>query len=596
MSYIKLAEKVKKFISENDTESAAKLMVKALREPGVQHSVIIQSASQYGLQRNILDGTIKWEEADLARNTINQKLLMIANDLARKEMQKTTVFISYNRKDASKTLAKHIHDEIEACGFDAFMDVEDIPMGADWVDSILGALNSCKYFLLLLSENANHSEMVIKEVEEAHKIRASTGYPIILPIRVQFPINKMLNPRLHGLLFRIHQLEWRNDMDNSRIMGNILDILYQRKELAVNKRISITKSRTLFIKGQEEEERPSPVAPLEVPRGAIPLESVYYIKRPYEDEFIQGVEHSGAVLRVKGPRQYGKTSMLTRVVAHASKLGYTIIAIDFSELSQNSMKDLNELLWDFCNFFAEELELEAELNERWKGLSRKKQITTSFIEKEILRKQDQPILLALDEADRLFSYPEVSQEFFMLLRSWHERSRLPNKKEWEKFRLCLSYSTEAKLAIKDMNASPFNVGEEAHLEPFTRTQVQDLALRHGLSWNGEELNSIMELLGGQPYLVRRAMYLLAKREYAFKELILNSSKHNGPFSDHLRHHLLNLRQVPECAEAMSDILNIQRCHDPLMATRLESTGLVVGAPPVVKPSNGLYASYFKGKL
>ena len=228
--------------------------------------------------------------------------------------------------------------------------------------------------------------------------------------------------------------------------------------------------------------------------------------------------------------------------------------------------------------------------------SKKKQLCTAFIEKDILRIAERPILLALDEADRLFRYQEVSTEFFLLLRSWHEKSKVPNKQEWEKFRLVLSYSTEAKLAIQDLNASPFNVGEEAKLTPFSEEQVSELRHRHGLHWSPAQSAQMMELLAGQPYLVRRAMYLLASEEYEYNDLLEKAAQHGGPFSDHLRHHLVNIKQYEAAVAVMRDIVEKGKCKDPIMASRLEATGLVVGSPPDVIPANGLYANYFKGKL
>ena len=106
----------------------------------------------------------------------------------------------------------------------------------------------------------------------------------------------------------------------------------------------------------------------------------------------------------------------------------------------------------------------------------------------------------------------------------------------------------------------------------------------------------MILLAGQPYLVRRAMYLLVKGEYSYTDLLRNADKHDGPFSDHLRHHLINLKQFEDAATAMKDIVDRGKCKDPIMATRLEATGLIKGSPPDVMPANGLYAHYFKGKL
>ncbi len=593
MSILKQTQRVKNSIAKNDTRKAIEVLNDLLIDHPMHNALIVRTAEHHGLNEDIIRGTISWENSSLAQNVINDALLNLVDIVIKEEIKNTKVFISYNREKISSDLAYRLRSKLKEEGFQLFMDVEDTPIGADWAKTILHEINSCQYFILLLSEKANLSEMVIKEVEEAYRRTTSTGQPIILPIRINFPLDQRMNARLHSMLHRIQQLEWKNHRDTSLTLSRMLDVLYHRVDLVLDKKVDEEQAIRFAV---QDDAPPTPVAPLEVPRGAVRLESKFYLKRSHEDVFIGYVENPGALLRIRGPRQFGKTSLLTRVIAHSSQKDYHIVAIDFQEFDETVMSNLDQLIWEFCSYFADELDLEDELEKRWSKPRAKKQTCTAFIEKDILRIIDKPILLALDEADRLFRYQEVSTEFFLLLRSWHEKSKVPNKPEWEKFRLVLSYSTEAKLAIQDLNASPFNVGEEAKLSPFTEEQVAELAHRHGLQWPPEKLDKFMSLLAGQPYLVRRAMYLLVKGEYSFLELLENADKHDGPFSDHLRHHLVNLKQFSAAVDAMKDIVERGKCKDPIMATRLEATGLVKGSPPNVFPTNQLYTNYFKGKL
>lgn len=593
MTVFGLVEAVREEVANNNTEKALNLLNSPILSSDILTDVIIRTAQNNGLAREVIRGTISYKDANITRNQIHNAILSIADQINEKQIRKTKIFISYNREPNSSALAQSLRAHFKSQGFQLFMDIEDTPVGADWAKTILQEINSCDYFILLLSQRANSSEMVIKEVEEASCRLKKEGSPKILPIRVDFPVEERLNARLHSLLYRTQQIEWSNKSDSEKVISRIEDVIYERVTLVDT---SLFKEEAVENFVRSNNVPPTPVAALEVPRGAVRLESKFYVKRPQEDSFIRHVDSPGAILRIRGPRQFGKTSLLTRVMAHAAERQYNIIAIDFQELDEETMKNLDTLLWEFCCFFAEEFDLEDELDKYWSRSRSRKQVSTSFIEKEILRKQDEPLLLALDEADRLFRYTEVSTEFFLLLRSWHEKSKVPNRKEWEKFRLALSYSTEAKLAIQDLNASPFNVGEEAKLVPFTNDQVIELMRLHGINWTPDQLNDIMTLLAGQPYLVRRALYLLAKGEYPYQPLIDNADKHDGPFSDHLRHHLINLKQYDEAVEAMQEIIARGRCNDPIMATRLEATGLVKGSPPNMEPANGLYATYFKGKL
>ena len=105
-------------------------------------------------------------------------------------------------------MAKTLHDRIEEEDFVAFLDTEDIRAGEDWAEFILGSLKASDYFVLLLSEDANTSEMVLKEVLAARKLKAQYGKPIILPVKVQWPEGLSLNHKLSNWLQRIQHLQW----------------------------------------------------------------------------------------------------------------------------------------------------------------------------------------------------------------------------------------------------------------------------------------------------------------------------------------------------------------------------------------------------
>lgn len=69
---------------------------------------------------------------------------------------------------------------------------------------------------------------------------------------------------------------------------------------------------------------------------------------------------------------------------------------------------------------------------------------------------NQAMVIALDEVDRLFAYPQVASEFFGLLRSWHEEGKNATS-VWHKLRLILVHSREVYSSL-NAHQSPFNVG------------------------------------------------------------------------------------------------------------------------------------------
>ena len=95
-----------------------------------------------------------------------------------------------------------------------------------------------------------------------------------------------------------------------------------------------------------------------------------------------------------------------------------------------------------------------------------------------------------------------------MLRSWHNsRASAPI---WKQLDLALVTSTEPYQLIGNLNQSPFNVGTQIELMDFTLEQVADLNHRHGAPLHSDQIQECMVLFGGQPYLVRRALYLVAQ--------------------------------------------------------------------------------------
>lgn len=92
------------------------------------------------------------------------------------------IFISYSRKD--KKIADWLARQLQAGGFNIWIDRHDIPGGVEWSQSIIEAIVSAEAFVLLLSPNAVDSKEVIRELNTAvqNKIR-------ILPVQI-YPIDK----------------------------------------------------------------------------------------------------------------------------------------------------------------------------------------------------------------------------------------------------------------------------------------------------------------------------------------------------------------------------------------------------------------------
>jgi hypothetical protein len=215
------------------------------------------------------------------------------------------------------------------------------------------------------------------------------------------------------------------------------------------------------------------------------------------------------------------------------------------------------------------------------------------MEDYVLPETDAPIILALDEVDRLLQTPFHS-DFFALLRSWHNSRALDE--QWDKLDLVMVISTEPYLLIADVNQSPFNVGLKLYLEDFGDAQVNDLNHRHGAPVAEEEFPQLMELLAGHPYLTRKALYLLVTEDLSWSELLRVAAVDQGPFGDHLRRQQWLLRNEPDLRLALKQVVARQQCDDEMALFRLLQAGLIKGSGDHYTCRCDLYRRYFKDKL
>ncbi|OKH45555.1 hypothetical protein NIES2101_26245 [Calothrix sp. HK-06] len=48
---------------------------------------------------------------------------------------------------------------------------------------------------------------------------------------------------------------------------------------------------------------------------------------------------------------------------------------------------------------------------------------TIYVQEYLLNHISSPLVLALDQVEQLFDYPNLARDFFALLRSWYEETR-----------------------------------------------------------------------------------------------------------------------------------------------------------------------------
>ncbi|MBW4659757.1 MAG: AAA-like domain-containing protein [Drouetiella hepatica Uher 2000/2452] len=335
---------------------------------------------------------------------------------------------------------------------------------------------------------------------------------------------------------------------------------------------------------------------IDVPEGSISTDSPLYIDRPpIEQECYEAVLRPGALIRIKAPRQMGKTSLQQRILHRAEEIGHKTGYINFQLVDPKVLTDLDKFLQWFCRTVTDALELEDKLEDHWKPMLSTKVRCTNYFQRYLLKEVSGSLTLGLDEVDQVFQHLEIADGFFSLLRVWHEQGK--NQEIWKKLRLVIAHSKEVYIPL-NINQSPFNVGLPIDLPELTQPQVTELVRLHGLNWSMAQVKQLMSVADGHPYLLRKALYDIAKGNLTLEKYLQVAYTEEGLYGDHLSRHLHNLREDSSLSAAMRRVVMADEPVqlDQNYAFKLRSMGLVELSGNNVIPLCNLYKVYFRDRL
>ncbi len=329
---------------------------------------------------------------------------------------------------------------------------------------------------------------------------------------------------------------------------------------------------------------------LEPPAGAMRPESPFYIERTADSQLVRQLASVGSTTTIQAGRQTGKTSLLMHAIHSSHQEGKKVVYLDFQLVDDSSQGDLASFLRLLSEAIAEQLDLDwGVVDGCWESVRNPTQTFNRFLQREVLQRLDQEILLAIDEADTLLD-TDYRKHFFALLRAWDSRRAFDPS--WRKLSLVMVISTHPYLLIDDVNLSPFNVGLTIQLKDFNKEQVADLNQRHGSPLKLDEISTLMNLLGGHPYLVRQAYYTLVSEDLSLPDLLAAAGSPDGPFGKHLLFYDHSLKKNPSMRAAFQQVLQEQKTPDESLLERLSAVGLIQRQEGRWKARCGLYEQFF----
>lgn len=507
------------------------------------------------------------------------------------------VFISYKRDvSPDEPVARQIVEALSPT-HRVFID-QMMLVGTAWADRIRAEIQQSDALIVLLSAQSVHSEMVLSEIAMAHDFaRTQAGQPMILPVRLAYrePFQYPLSTYLDAINWAV----WSEPADTPRLIQDL-----QRALAGSHLPIDTPAAKAQVVQSTPSATLPRPfpsaqphrtiAQPLELPEGTMMPDSQFYVERSFDHLALETIQQQGVTITIKGPRQMGKSSLLSRIMSAATQRGKRVAFLDFQLFDKAALANADDFFPVFCTWLSDELEVEDQVEDYWQTRLSNTQRCTRYLERYLLKEIAQPIVLAMDEVECTFD-TDFRSDFFSMLRSWHNKRA--TKALWKNLDLALVTSTEPYQLIENLNQSPFNVGQIIELSDFNLAQVQDLNQRHGSPLTPADQQGLMNLVNGHPYLVRKALYLVASGQLSADALFNQAYNERGPFGDHLRYHLFRIYDQPELKECFLQVVQRQTCPNEKIFFRLRGAGLVRRRDNGdVVPRCELYARYFEQHL
>ena len=310
---------------------------------------------------------------------------------------------------------------------------------------------------------------------------------------------------------------------------------------------------------------------------------------------VEALSKAGMLVRIKSPDKMGKSSLMGRVIEQMRDKGYRSAVIDLSEANQEIFSGINPFLQWFCAYAADQLNVSADPIDGWKKFLGANPNATKYVERELLKPYEAPLVLAIDNFDRIFSHPGIETDFSGLLRGWFER--VNTAPVWGQLRQLIVYSQDSYGSL-DINQSPLNVGIAVELGELTAEQVGALAHAALGQWSNGATEKLMALIGGHPYLVQIMLEQIRRQGVSLEMLLEGAATEEGIFGKFLMERLQMLESIPALAEAMRKVVGSEA---PVRlpgaeSFKLTSMGLVKACDNDCLPRCQLYRRYFQDRL
>ncbi|MGB3297271.1 MAG: AAA-like domain-containing protein, partial [Phormidesmis sp.] len=245
--------------------------------------------------------------------------------------------------------------------------------------------------------------------------------------------------------------------------------------------------------------------------GSLQLNSPTYVSRKADRDLYNGLK-AGEFCYVLNSRQMGKSSLRVRAMARLQSEGVACVAIQMTDIIEEAMT-AEQWYAGVIDSIVSDLGLDFDDYTWWEQYPHLSLVNrfSKFIDEVMLRLVPGPLVIFVDEIDRILSLPFKVNGFFAVIRECYNKRADRPKYQRLSFAL-LGVATPSDL-IEDKRSTPFNVGKAIALTGFTYAEAQSLlpGLAAAVSQPHEVLREILHWTGGQPFLTQKICYLVARQ-------------------------------------------------------------------------------------
>lgn len=289
--------------------------------------------------------------------------------------------------------------------------------------------------------------------------------------------------------------------------------------------------------------------PEQLPHPDAPYDQAWYVNRPRaEQNVLNLLMNPGAPVVLWGPERFGKTWLLNFLLdtIQAQDHSATIVRVNLWDYDTTTNSSFDAFLLHIASQIVEAVAgPEQWLAELTSGLGPIQQKLKRHMGRHVLPMCAGRLIFAVDRAD-VAHRASFLDTFVGMFRAWGQNS----DELWCRLRLILAMSRTQTEIHRDDKGSPLNTSIWVQLMDFTTEQIAIIAEKYGLRLTDREISSLVDFIGGHPYLVKLVLHRVAMQRCSLGDILNEPNQRLNTFENYLEYYRSRLRNAPELRQTI----------------------------------------------